>query len=502
MSQSVQQPFPLIAAIDLGSNSFHLVLAKTAQQGVDIFAHYGEKVQLAAGINAQLTLQDDAMQRGFACLSRFAQHTRDLPQGAVRIVGTSSLRVAHNRQRFIERAEEILGHPIDIISGREEARLIYLGVAHSLNDPEKRLVIDIGGGSTEFIIGQKFATHSRDSLQIGCVSLSQRFFSSGHVTADNYQLAYTAARLELLELERNVYSSNWQTTIGASGTICSVGQALAAAGLSRGEVTRQGVQWLKQRVLEIADINKIDIPGVTAARSSILPAGLVIIEAIFDALNITQMTPSNCALREGLIYDLLDRHQQRDPRDASIQALAERTTVDSAHLQKIEQWAQWALQQVADAWQLKEQWHSKLLSWAARVHLVGLDIAHYHYQKHGAYLVEHSDLAGFSRQEQKMLALLVHGHRRNIPVEGFQQLPRGIGQQLLHLCVLLRLAILLQPFKGSQTLPELQLSAKTNQLTLAFPQHWLANNPLTAASLQQEAQWLQRSQFSLVIKMT
>src|SRR5690554_4924610 len=367
MSHLAQQPFPLIAAIDLGSNSFHLVLAKTTQQGVEIFAHYGEKVQLAAGIDRQLTLHDDAMQRGFTCLSRFAQHTRNLPQGAVRIVGTSSLRVAHNRQRFIEHAEQILGHRIDIISGREEARLIYLGVAHSLISPEKRLVIDIGGGSTEFIIGQKFTTHLRDSLQIGCVSLSQRFFNTGQVTAENYQLAYTAARLELLELEKNVYRSNWQSTIGASGTICSVGQALAEAGLSNGEINRQGLHWLKQRVLEIADINAINIPGVSAARSSILPAGLVIIEAIFDALEISQMTPSSCALREGLIYDLLDRLQQRDPREASIQALAERAAVNSKHLQKIEQWAQWALSQVADTWQLNERWHSKLLSWAVHV---------------------------------------------------------------------------------------------------------------------------------------
>lgn len=500
MSHSAQQTFPMIAAIDLGSNSFHLVLAKTAQQGVDIFTHHGEKVQLAAGIDAQLKLQDDAMQRGFACLKRFAQYTRDLPPGAVRIVGTSSLRVAHNRQRFIERAEQIIGHPIDIISGREEARLIYLGVAHTLNCPEKRLVIDIGGGSTEFIIGQKFATHLRDSLQIGCVSLSQRFFSNGKVTAESYQHAYTAARLELLELEKNLYNSNWQTTVGASGTICSVGQALAEAGFSAGEINRQGLQWLKQRVLEIADINKIDIPGISAARSSILPAGLVIIEAIFDALEISQMTPSSSALREGLIYDLLDRQQQRDPREASIQALSERAAVDPKHLQKIEQWALLALNQVADAWQLKDKWHSKLLSWAARVHLVGLDIAHYHYQKHGAYLVEHSDLAGFSRQEQQMLALLVRGHRRNIPLESFQQLPQTTGQQLLYLCVLLRLAILLQPIKDSQTPPELQLSAQTNQLTLIFPNHWLVNNPLAAASLQQEAQWLQRSLFSLVVK--
>ncbi|NLY14279.1 MAG: exopolyphosphatase [Gammaproteobacteria bacterium] len=498
MPNSAPKHFPLIAAIDLGSNSFHMVLAKTDQREIRILERIGEKVQLAAGINAQLELQDDAMERGLDCLRRFAQLIHGLPQGAVRIVGTSSLRVAHNRQDFIQRAEEILGHDVDVISGREEARLIYLGVSHTLADaPGKRLVVDIGGGSTEFIIGQQFESQLRGSLQMGCVSFTQRFFKDGKITPARYAQAYTAARLELMELEQSLRRMGWQDTVGASGTIRSIGQALAAAGITNGEISSEGLTWLKREVLKVGDINQIDMAGVKPERNAILPAGLAIMEAIFDALNLGQMTPCDGALREGVLYDLLGRHQHEDVRERSIQALMERSHVDIEHAQKVECKALQALEQVADAWQLTEEWHSDMLSWAARVHEVGLDIAHYHYHKHGAYLVEHSDLAGFSRQDQQMLALLVRGHRRNIPKDRFNELPENEGQQLLRLCILLRFSILLHHIRGSQAVPELQLVAQPNSLHIRFPEHWLDNNPLTVADFEKEAGWLERINFKL-----
>lgn len=497
MPISAPKHFPLIAAIDLGSNSFHMVLAKTDQREIRILERIGEKVQLAAGINAQLQLQDDAMERGLDCLRRFSQLIQDLPPGAVRVVGTSSLRVAQNRQSFIQRAEEILGHDVDVISGREEARLIYLGVSHSLADtPGKRLVIDIGGGSTEFIIGQQFESLMLGSLQMGCVSFTQRFFKDGLVTPARYAQAYTAARLELMELEQSLRRMGWQDTVGASGTIRSISQALTAGGQSNGEITAAGLAWLKDEVLRIGDIEKIDMPGVKPERNAILPAGLALVDAIFDALNIDQMTPCDGALREGLLYDLLGRHQHEDVRERSIQALMERSHVDIEHAQKVECKALQALEQVADAWQLNEDWHSDLLSWASRVHEVGLDIAHYHYHKHGAYLVEHSDLAGFSRQDQQMLALLVRGHRRNIPKERFNEFAED-AQALLRLCILLRFSILLHHIRGSQEVPELEVIADENSLHIRFPQSWLDNNPLTVADFAKEAVWLKRINFTL-----
>lgn len=498
MPISAPKHFPLIAAIDLGSNSFHMVLAKTDQREIRILERIGEKVQLAAGITSDLQLQDDAIERGLNSLRRFAQLIHGLPQGAVRIVGTSSLRVARNRQAFIDQAEAILGHDIDVISGLEEARLIYLGVSHSLADaPGKRLVVDIGGGSSEFIIGQRFESQLRGSLQMGCVSFTQRFFKDGHITPTRYAQAYTAARLELMELEQSLRRMGWQDAVGASGTIRSVAQAIGAQGLSNGEINKAGLTWLKHRLLEIGDINKIEIPGVKPERSTILPAGLAIIEAIVDALELEQITPCEGALREGVLYDLLGRHQHEDVRERSIQALMERSHVDLEHAQKVECKALEALEQVAETWDLKEDWHSDMLSWAARVHEVGLDIAHYHFHKHGAYLVEHSDLAGFSRQDQQMLALLVRGHRRNIPKDRFTALAEE-GQQLLRLCILLRFAILLHHIRGTQEVPELQLVAKDHSLHIRFPEAWLDNNPLTLADFQKEADWLQRIGFSLV----
>ncbi|MDY7219848.1 exopolyphosphatase [Denitrificimonas sp. JX-1] len=498
MPNSAPKHFPIIAAIDLGSNSFHMVLAKTDQREIRILERMGERVQLAAGINDQLELQADAMERGLACLRRFAQLIHGLPQGAVRIVGTSSLRVAHNRNTFIQHAEAILGHDVDVISGREEARLIYLGVSHSLADtPGKRLVVDIGGGSTEFIIGQQFESQLRGSLQMGCVSFTQRFFKDGKVTTARYAQAYTAARLELMELEQSLRRLGWNDTVGASGTIRSIGQALGAAGQTNGEITSAGLTWLKNEVIKVGDISKIDMPGVKPERSAILPAGLAIMEAIFDALELKHMTPCDGALREGVLYDLLGRHQHEDVRERSIQSLMERSHVDVEHAHRVECNALQALEQVADTWQLKDEWYSDLLSWAARVHEVGLDIAHYHFHKHGAYLVEHSDLAGFSRQEQQMLALLVRGHRRNIPKDRFFNEFAEDAQALLRLCILLRFSILLHHIRGSQEIPELELTAKESSLHIRFPKDWLKNNPLTAADFEKEASWLERINYTL-----
>src|SRR5690554_3696239 len=294
---------------------------------------------------------------------------------------------------------------------------------------------------------------------MGCVSFSLRFFKDGKVTTARYAQAYTAARLELMELEQSLRRLGWNDTVGASGTIRSIGQALGAAGQTNGEITSAGLTWLKNEVIKVGDISKIDMPGVKPERNAILPAGLAIMEAIFDALELKHMTPCDGALREGVLYDLLGRHQHEDVRERSIQSLMERSHVDVEHAHRVECNALQALEQVADTWQLKDEWYSDLLSWAARVHEVGLDIAHYHFHKHGAYLVEHSDLAGFSRQEQQMLALLVRGHRRNIPKDRFFNEFAEDAQALLRLCILLRFSILLHHIRGSQEIPELELTA-------------------------------------------
>jgi exopolyphosphatase/guanosine-5'-triphosphate,3'-diphosphate pyrophosphatase len=492
MPHSKAKHLSLIAAIDLGSNSFHMVVAKADSGEIRILERLGEKVQLAAGIDDARQLSEEAMQRGLDCLKRFAQLINGLPLGAVRIVGTNALREARNRGEFIRRAEGILGHPVEVISGREEARLIYLGVSHTLADtPGKRLVADIGGGSTEFIIGQRFEPLLRESLQMGCVSYTQRYFKDGKITPARYAQAYTAARLEIMGIENALHRLGWDEAIGSSGTIRAIGLALKANGQGNGEVNAEGLAWLKRKLFKLGDVDKIDFDGIKADRRTIFPAGLAILEAIFDALALQRMDHCEGALREGVLYDLLGRHHHEDVRERTLSSLMERYHADREQAARVEHKALQALEQVATAWDLEDEMYRDLLSWAAKVHEIGLDIAHYHYHKHGAYLIEHSDLSGFSREDQQMLALLVRGHRRNIPKDKFAEFGAH-GAKLIRLCVLLRFAILFHHIRGTQEMPEVQLHAAGDHLDVVFPTGWLENNQLTQADFEQEAQWLAR----------
>jgi len=500
MPQTKAKNLSLIAAIDLGSNSFHMVVAKAHVNEIRILERQGEKVQLAAGIDEERMLSEEAMQRGLDCLKRFAQLINGLPLGAVRIVGTNALREARNRNDFIVRAEEILGHPVEVISGREEARLIYLGVSHTLADtPGKRLVADIGGGSTEFIIGQRFEPLLRESLQMGCVSYTQRYFRDGKITPARYAQAYTAARLEIMAIENALHRLSWDEAIGSSGTIRAIGLALKAGGQGSGEVNADGLAWLKRKLFKLGEVDKIDFEGIKPDRRTIFPAGLAILEAIFDALALQRMDHCDGALREGVLYDLLGRHHHEDVRERTLSSLMERYHVDVEQAQRVERKALHAFDQVATDWELDDGVWRELLGWAAKVHEIGLDIAHYHYHKHGAYLIEHSDLAGFSREDQQMLALLVRGHRRNIPKDKFADFGDE-GTQLIRLCVLLRFAILFHHIRGTQEMPSVALHAKAKSLDVVFPDGWLENNQLTKADFDQEAEWLTRVGFTLSVR--
>ncbi|WP_193073337.1 exopolyphosphatase [Pseudomonas sp. FME51] len=501
MAQTEHTDFPLVATIDLGSNSFHMVLARVDHGEIRILERLGEKVQLGAGLDEQNNLSEEAMQRGVDCLRRFAQLINGLPAGAVRIVATNTLRVANNRDVFINKVKDVLGHRVDVISGREEARLIYLGVAHTLaDDAGKRLVVDIGGGSTEFIIGERFESVLRESLHFGCVSFGQKFFDGGRISSSGYNQAYTAARLELMRIEQSVQRVGWQEAVGASGTIRTIAQCLRGAELSNGEVHREGLQWLKRKVLKANHVDKLSLQGLKAERRPILPAGLAILEALFDALQIQSMELSEGALREGVLYELFGRHQHEDVRERTLSALAERSHVDAEQAARVEQKALSLLSKVAEPWGLTDSKHADLLSWAARVHEIGMDIAHSQYHKHGAYLIEHADLPGFSRQEQQAMALLVRGHRRSLPGEDRVAEVGEDGPALRRLCMLLRLAILYHHIRGFQDMPELQVEARDTQLTLRFPPGWLKANPLTQADFAQESQYWAKIGYTLTAR--
>lgn len=500
MALNEQVDFPLVATIDLGSNSFHMVLARVDHGEVRILERLGEKVQLAAGLDEQENLSEEAMQRGLDCLRRFAQLINGLPPEAVRIVATSTLRVARNRAAFIRQVREILGHRVDVISGREEARLIYLGVAHTLADDQgKRLVVDIGGGSTEFIIGERFESLLRESLHMGCVSFAKQFFPDGQVSERAYSMAYTAARLELMTIEQSIQRLGWQEAVGASGTIRTIGQCISGAGLGNGDVTREGLEWLKRKVLKAGHVDRLTLSGLKPERRGILPSGLAILQALFDALNIERMVHSEGALREGVLYEMLGRHQHEDVRERSLSALAERSHVDQEQAARVEAKASSLLSKVAPAWGLADGKYADLLRWAARVHEVGLDIAHSQYHKHGAYLIEHADLPGFSRQEQQSIALLVRGHRRNLPSDERVAEVGDDGPALRRLCMLLRLAILYHHIRGYQDMPALEAEAGERQLSLSFPPGWLEHNPLTQADFAREAGYWSKVGYTLTV---
>lgn len=493
--------YSTVATIDLGSNSFHMLLANVDGDKIRVLEQLGEKVQLAAGIADDLNLDEDAMERGYECLKRFAQFVNNMPLGSVRVVGTNALREARNRKVFLRRAEEILQHPVEIISGREEARLIYLGVAHTLRSTQdKRLVIDIGGGSTEFIIGRDFTPVLLESQQMGCVSYNKRFFTGEKITANRYAQAYTSARLELMAIEQSVRKVGWQEVVGCSGTIKAIANACKFAGYatSDADITREGIAWLKQRILKLGDVEKLDIDGIKNDRKIILPPGLAILEAIFDALSIDKMLYSEGALREGVLYDQLGRSSHENVRERTIQYLQERYRVDTEQATRVSIKALEALNQVDKDWGLEDERYVELLDWAAKVHEIGLDIAHYQYHKHSAYLLEYSELLGFSKQDQQELALLVRGHRRNIPREKFEDVAEN-SEELIRLCILLRFAILFHHIRSDQNAPDVKLVAKGKKLEVHFPEFWLEENPLTMADFIQEATWLKRVGYNLVV---
>lgn len=494
-------PFSTIATIDLGSNSFHLLVVNIVDDNnekIRVIEQLGEKVQLAAGIDHEMQLDEEAMERGYECLKRFAQFVGHMPKGSVHTVATNALRTARNRKIFIKKAEEILGHPIEIISGREEARLIYLGVLNTLsNSQEPRLVIDIGGGSTEFIIGQNTKTSLLESLQMGCVSYNKNFFQNGSkLSPSRYAQAYTAARLEIMPFENTLAKANWSEVIGSSGTIRAIYNACKAAGYTG--INREGLIWLKQQILKLTNTDQISIEGIKSDRKAILPSGLAILEAIFDALHIESMNYSDGALREGVLYDVLGRSNEGDIRERTIAQLQQDYHTDIEQAERVSNKALKALRQVEKDWGLEDEQYAQLLSWAAKVHEIGLDIAHYQYHKHSAYIVEYADLLGFSREEQQKLALLIRGHRRNIPRDKFQETVED-SEQLIRLCILLRFAILFHHIRSDENRPPVQLKAKPKKLELKFPDGWLEQNPLTQADFEQEANWLRRINYELKV---
>jgi exopolyphosphatase/guanosine-5'-triphosphate,3'-diphosphate pyrophosphatase len=488
----------VLAAVDLGSNSFHMIVARYSHGQLNIVDRLREPVRLAAGMDDQDRLNRESVGRALACLERFGQRLHDIKAGSVRVVGTNTLRKAKRKGAFLDRAREALGHPIEIISGVEEARLIYLGVAHTTpSESGRRLVVDIGGGSTELIVGEGLATKRLESLYIGCVSIMAAHFADGELTEKRMKRARTAAQLELEPVMARFKRPEWDAAFGASGTMRAVSDVLLARGAPNGNVTRDGVEWLIEECLRAGSVARLKLPALTPDRQEILPGGLAIMVEAFDMLGIESVRVAEGALREGLLYDLLGRLTDEDARVRSVRAMEGRFHVDSAQADRVETTALGFLRQVREPWGLEDPLAEMVLRWAARLHEVGLDIAHSHYHRHGAYLLQHADMPGFPREEQRLLAVVVGGHRRKLNRELHEDLVPPWHLKAEFLIVLLRLAVLLHRGRGPGALPEINLSARGRSLEVGFPRGWLAERPLTAADLEQEIDYLRAAGFRL-----
>ena len=454
----------LLAAIDMGSNSFHLAIARVDHGEVKKVASMSEKVQLAAGLDENKNLTEAAQQRGLACLARFVGRLSSVQTNRLRIVATNALRQAKNGHEFIQKAAEILPKPIEIIAGREEARLIYLGVSHTLANSGRRLVIDIGGGSTELIIGEAFDPIHTESLQMGCVAYSKMFFPTGEITAKAFDHAVVAARKALSGLANTYKSEGWDTVVGSSGTIKACRLITINMGWSdeQENLTRDGLEKLKEKLLKFKHVSDMNFDGLKEDRRTVLPAGLAILYAVFDVLGIDKLGYSDGALREGVMYDLLGRFQHEDVRDRSVQALMGRYGADLKQARRVVDTGQQLFDHVAEQLELNND-DSDLLRRAGYLHEVGLAISHGGYHRHGAYLLQHSDIPGFSQIDQNHLSHLVGHHRRKLRSDDKLEVLKFGGQKLLSLSLLLRLAVLLNHSRSDEMLPAIELKVLDGQ---------------------------------------
>jgi len=475
---------PILAAVDLGSNSFRLQVARVEGDQLYMLDGLREPVRLAAGLTADKYLDAETQQRALVALGRFAERLRNLPRDAVRVVGTNSLRVAKNAADFIPQAEHVLGFPIEVIAGREEARLIYLGVAHELpQSKHNRLVIDIGGGSTEFIIGNGLTPLKLESLYMGCVSFSNRFFPDGKITKQNLKQAELAARNELQTIVAD-YKGQWQQALGSSGTARAIAEILELNGYSNGGITRDGLDRLRAHLLNVGDMHKLDLQGFRQDRISTLAGGFAILYAAFCELNITHMDPAMGALREGVLYDLLGRFHDHDVRDVTAQQFMQRYHVDAKQAGRVAKLAQILAQQFLGSENDQAALH--LLGWAANLHEIGISVAHNGYHKHTAYILANADMPGYSKKEQTRLSLLTLAQRGSLnKLQG--QLK---NTEDFILAMSLRLAVLFYRNRSDSGLPALQGRFSGTKFHLSIDPDWLAQNPLTETVLQDEVkQW-------------
>jgi exopolyphosphatase/guanosine-5'-triphosphate,3'-diphosphate pyrophosphatase len=483
------QPEQLYAAVDLGSNSFHMVIVRVVAGSVHIIGKVKQKVRLAAGLDENMVLDQLSLERGWKCLETFAERLQDIPLSNIKIVGTATLRLAANADVFIKKAEIILKHKINVIDGEEEARQIYLGVAYTSANQGNSLVIDIGGASTEVIVGNDMTPIHLVSINMGCVTFKERFFADGNISEGNFEDAIKQAKFLLEPVANDFINFDWQQCLGASGTPQAITEILVTQGISD-SIRIDYLNNLKQQCIDCVTIDLLQIDGLTESRRAIFPSGLAILIALFEQLNIQEMQISGGALREGLIYGMLDNMQQNDRRLQTLEQCIERFHIDPDHAYRVKGIALSLFKQVQNQMMLGKVDCEAMLMASAMLHEIGLHIEYKLHHQHGAYILSHLLMVGYTQQQCAGIKTLVQSHRQEIKLGLFDSFHPEVRKALLVLVRVLRLSCLLSIRRKDNLLPDFTLITEDEKWTLTFPEGWLKSHPLIDAELANE-KWQQ-----------
>lgn len=489
---------PLYAVIDLGSNSFHMLIARLVADGVQVVDKVKRKVRLASGLNENNQLSNAAIARGLECLSFFAERLQDIPKENIRVVATATLRIAQNAEQFLSKASEILDHDVQLLSGQQEAEQIYLGVAHTNCCADQRLVLDIGGASTELVIGYGFVPQKVTSLDIGCVTYLKRYFGDQQLNEQNFTTAIEAATATLAQVCRDYQQIGWQSVLGGSGTMQALGEMLMAENRPA-IIDADYLQQIKQKLIACQSIENIALNGLPSERKPVLASGLAILIALFNCLGIKQLQLSSGAIREGLLYEMLPNMRAKTIRSRTINALTERFHIDQHHANRVAEQASNLFKQVAMQWQLSEDNSFQLLLTSCALHEIGLLLEYKYHQQHGAYILQQADLPGFDQSDRQLLVAFVRHYKADIDKNRLLQQSAVSYQTSCKLLILMRLAVILCRRRQDDVLPDYQLTTEQHLLTLALPADWLNRHPLIYDELITENQFIDSLGYQLTV---
>ena len=489
---------PLYAVIDLGSNSFHMLITRQLANSVQVVDKVKRKVRLASGLDKNNLLSETAIARGLECLSFFAERLQDIPPDNIRIVATATVRLATNRDLFLSAANHVLGHKIVLLSGLQEAENIYLGVAHTSCSAKDKLVLDIGGASTELIIGSGFSIKHAISVDMGCVTFNKLFFADGKITKNSFSNATAHAKKTLAPHLTHYKALGWQAVLGGSGTI----QALAEVLMFEKKpalITLTFLHQIKTKIQQFNYIDDIRIGGLSSERIPVFASGLTILIALFESLNIDQLQLSSGALREGLLYEMLPNSRNIAIRYRTLNGLSLKFHIDTLHAQRIQNQVTTLLGNFAPTWQLVDENHAQLLNAATSLHEIGLLLEYKRHQQHGAYLLNNADIPGFEQAERQFIAAMVKLYKGGIDVELLKSLSIMSFNHACYYLAILRLAIILCRRRQDDVLPDYQAKVDENTIYLCLPELWLQQHPLIADELLQEHKELQKIGLRLTI---